>query len=190
MKWKGEEADSGTKHEWIRKWKARKDGGIPDRCEYCGEKTEEVDCACLIKGAGPDNPEAYTRRMIDYVWLCRKCHNRMDQGDEEIRKKLIAQNKEKYTGDEWTGEQMKKKRKKPVGFIPIPLHYDDDNFKEGVCPYCPYENPFYTHDDLRAHLLKYHRDKINEGLRGVKGVTERWVAGYIASAIAGLLRQR
>ena len=63
---------------------------------------------------------------------------------------------------------MKKKRKKPMGLIPPPLHYNaEGNFKESICPYCPYENPFYTHKGLTEHLLRHHMDKIIEGLRNL-----------------------
>ena len=111
--WKGEDAGPRGKHDWVRRWKARRDKGIPTKCEYCGNEVEnktKMDCACLIREAGPNNPDAYTKDMRDYVWLCRICHSKMDKGKEgeKIRKGMIEKNKKKYLGEVWTGDKRKK----------------------------------------------------------------------------------
>ena len=90
-------------HNWVRSWKTKYEGGTPIKCENCGE-TKEVEIACLIEEASPDNPELYTRKVKDYAWLCRKCHKKMDEGNEDIRQRMISLNSKKYTGDEWAGK--------------------------------------------------------------------------------------
>lgn len=58
--WKGNNVSYKGLHQWIRKYKPRK-----ERCEKCGEK-KKLDVA-NISGE-------YKRDVNDYQWLCRSCH--------------------------------------------------------------------------------------------------------------------
>jgi hypothetical protein len=65
--WKGLDVGYGYLHEWIRKNKQKK-----RRCEICNKQSKNLDAA-NISGK-------YARDTNDYMWLCRKCHNRYDAG--------------------------------------------------------------------------------------------------------------
>jgi hypothetical protein len=63
--WKGNNADLGALHNWIRRRKLK-----PEFCEKC-HKEKPYDLA---------NKEGknYTRNPNDYEWLCRSCHTKLD----------------------------------------------------------------------------------------------------------------
>lgn len=62
--WMGENASYSTIHDWVRRWKIKQ-----INCELCKEsKKLEVH---NINGL-------YKRNLSDWVWLCRKCHQKVD----------------------------------------------------------------------------------------------------------------
>ena len=64
--WKGENANIGTKHRWVERWK-----GKPNFCEMCGTTT-----AKKYEWANIDH--TYRRVLEDYIRMCTPCHRKYD----------------------------------------------------------------------------------------------------------------
>ena len=70
--WKGDEVGYHCLHIWVRKYKPK-----PEKCQSCGKKTGNLDCA-NISGE-------YKRDLNDYVYLCRVCHMKFDGNWEKFQ---------------------------------------------------------------------------------------------------------
>ena len=71
--WKGNEADYGTLHAYIRKYKPK-----PKTCEICG-KSNKLELSC--------KDHIYTRNIKDYQYICRNCHVKYDIKNNDKYKK-------------------------------------------------------------------------------------------------------
>lgn len=80
--WKGDDVGYAALHSWVRRNKPK-----PDLCEACN-KNSPYDLA-NISGE-------YKRELLDWEWLCRKCHmisdNRMNNRDKNGKFKQGGQN--------------------------------------------------------------------------------------------------
>ena len=62
--WKGDKAGYGAIHYWVKRRKTK-----PLLCENCSDR-EPVELANLSL--------KYKRDIDDYMWLCKRCHQRLD----------------------------------------------------------------------------------------------------------------
>ena len=69
--WKGSEASYSAFHIWISKHKPK-----TTVCENCGKK-KRLEAAFKNHNANSRNM-VYTRNFADWLWLCRRCHMKLD----------------------------------------------------------------------------------------------------------------
>ena len=65
-RWKGNEIKYNSAHLLVAKIKQK-----PDSCQICGMVKERLELANLSG--------VYNRNPDNYIWLCTKCHRRMDR---------------------------------------------------------------------------------------------------------------
>lgn len=64
--YKGDEVGYGALHAWVRRHK-----GTPSLCSHCGTTESKRFEWCNVDGK-------YRRKLVDYIRLCKKCHNNYD----------------------------------------------------------------------------------------------------------------
>lgn len=65
-RWKGDAVKYLSLHAWLHRWKPR-----PKKCEFCLRNPPRE----LANISGN-----YLRELSDYLWLCHRCHMRLDNG--------------------------------------------------------------------------------------------------------------
>ncbi len=63
--WKGDEVGYMGVHAWVRR-RLKK----PKKCSQCGLKKSRIELS--------NKDHKYKRNLIDWVWLCPKCHSAYD----------------------------------------------------------------------------------------------------------------
>jgi len=127
--WKGDKACRVAIHQWIKRRKPK-----PKLCEYCNEN-EAKDLANLSG--------KYLRDVTDFMWLCRKCHLRLDGRQIYMYrfKDSYVRKGEKTYGDNWSKQRQATLKR--------------DNYCCRVCG--------LSQDKLKSSLIVHHRFSVKDG---------------------------
>lgn len=79
--WKGDDAQYGTKHSWVRR-----NFGKQKFCSLCGKKGKKISGKWNIHWANKSGK--YSRERKDWLALCTQCHNNRDFIEKSKKMKL------------------------------------------------------------------------------------------------------
>ena len=77
-KWKGDSVGKRPLHEWVRRRLPK-----PELCKHCNEK-KDLELSNISN--------KYLRDLIDWEWICRKCHV---NNDGRIKNLLLSSRRKK-----------------------------------------------------------------------------------------------
>lgn len=127
--WKGEKACLGSIHAWVKRRKPK-----PVFCEYCNDN-KAMELANLSG--------KYLRDVDDFMWLCCRCHARLDcrQIDQYRFKESACKKKRKPYGSKWKKQRRAALRR--------------DEYRCRVCG--------VYQGNLKDPLIVHHKIPIKEG---------------------------